>query len=52
MLEPLYKINSLKFMTSSEIKVASQVQFVLVDVRVNKKPRLKECFRSIRVDMP
>lgn len=41
-IDPLLKINTMKFMTSVDLKVATQVKFALVDLRLQKKPRLKE----------
>jgi hypothetical protein len=40
-------------MTSAELKVATLVKYCLVDVRIIKKPSLKELVKSLRrVDLP
>ena len=39
-------INTLKMMTSVDLKVANSVVFGLVDMRVIKKPKLGELFRK------
>ena len=45
LLDPLTRINTLKMMTSVDLRVSNQVRFALVDVRLEKKPRLQELFK-------
>jgi hypothetical protein len=45
LLDPLTRINTLKMMTSADLRVSNQVRFALIDVRVDKKPRLHELFK-------
>ena len=45
-LDHLLKINTMKFMNGVELKVATGVKFSLVDLRVNKKPKLNEIFKK------
>lgn len=47
-ITPLFKLNTLKFMTSSDLKVATQVKFALVDLRLIKKPSLKEILKQMK----
>ena len=44
-LDPLVRINTLKFMTSTDLRVASNVKFALVDLRYMKKPRLCDIYK-------
>jgi len=39
-LDPLSRINTLKFMTSNDLKVSANVRFALLDLRHVKKPKL------------
>ena len=39
----------MKLMTSADLKVATQVKFTLLDLRVSKKPRLTEIFKQSTV---
>lgn len=47
-MDPLFKITTMKFMTSADLKVSSQVKFALLDIRANKKPRLLEIFKDVK----
>ena len=50
-IDPLLKINTMKFMTSVDLKVATQVKFALVDLRLQKKPNHSriDLVRSLRM---
>ena len=43
-LDPLVQINKMKFLTSSDIRIASQVKFACLDIRQRKTPKLTEIF--------
>ena len=45
-LDPLERINQMKFMTSADIRVAHGVKFACLDLRVRKVPRLTEIFKQ------
>lgn len=45
-MDPLFKINTMKFMTSADLKIANQVRFAVLDIRTVKKPRLSEIFKD------
>lgn len=45
-MDPLFKINTMKFMTSPDLKIANQVKFAILDIRTVKKPRLTEIFKD------
>jgi hypothetical protein len=45
-MDPLFKITTMKFMTSVDLRVASQVKFALLDIRATKRPRLLEIFKD------
>ena len=44
-LDPLVRINKMKFLTSEDIRVGSKTRFVCIDIREKKVPRLTEIFR-------
>jgi len=46
LLEPLNLINTLKMMTSVDLRVANSVVYGLIDLRVIKKPKLADLFRK------
>jgi hypothetical protein len=50
-LDPLARINTLKFMTSNDLKVAANVKFALLDLRVTKKPKLADIFKQVAKKM-
>ena len=45
-LDPLVRINQMKFMTSADIHIAHNVKFACLDLRVRKVPRLTEIFKQ------
>ena len=45
-LDPLVRINQMKFMTSADIQVAHNVKFACLDLRVRKAPRLTDIFKQ------
>ena len=45
-LDPLVRINKMKFLTSSDIRVANQTRFACLDLRQRKQPKLTEIFRQ------
>ena len=47
-MDPLFKINTMKFMTSGDLKVASSVNFALLDIRTSKRPKLLEIFKDAK----
>lgn len=47
-MDPLFKINTMKFMTSSDLKVATSVKFALLDIRISKRPKLLEIFKDAK----
>ena len=40
MKDPINKLNELKYSCVNEIKVASRVHFLVLDIRYLKKPRI------------
>ena len=45
-LDPLVRINQMKFMTSTDIHIANNVKFACLDLRARKAPRLTEIFKQ------
>ena len=49
-MEPLTTINTLKMNISKELRIANVVMFVLIDIRVTKKPKLATFFKKKKED--
>ena len=45
------KINALKYSTSTNAKVGSNVKFLIVDLRLNKKLKIKSSLKKPVVDI-
>ena len=45
-LDPIVRINKMKFLTSSDIRVASNVKYTCLDLRLKKSPKLSEIFKQ------
>ena len=45
-LDPLVRINQMKFMTSADIGIANNVKFACLDIRARKAPRLTDIFKQ------
>ena len=43
-LDPLVRINKMKFLTSADIRIASEMRFACLDIRMKKVPSLLEIF--------
>jgi hypothetical protein len=50
-LDPLVKINTLKYMTSNDLKVSANVKFALLDLRHMKRPKLADIFKQVTKKM-
>lgn len=45
------KINTLKYMTSNDLKISANVKFALLDLRHMKRPKLADIFRQVTKKM-
>ena len=45
------KINTLKYMTSTDLGVSANVRFALLDLRHMKKPKLTDIFKQVTKKM-
>ena len=50
-LDPLVRINTLKYMASNDLKVSANVKFALLDLRHQKKPKLSDIFKQVSKKM-
>jgi len=50
-LDPLVRINTLKYMASNDLKVSANVRFALLDLRHLKKPKLTDIFKQVSKKM-
>ena len=44
-LDPLVRINKMKFLTSPDIRLANQTHFACLDIRLKKVPKLTDIFK-------
>ena len=51
-LDPLVRINRMKFLTSADIGIANQSRFACLDIRQRKVPKLTEIFKPNNPDLP
>ena len=42
--DPIIKMNELKYSCANEIKVGSNVKFLLLDIRITKRPKFDQIF--------
>ena len=51
-LDPLVRINRMKFLTSADIGIANQSRFACLDIRQRKVPKLTEIFKPNNPELP
>ena len=51
-LDPLVRINKMKFLTSPDIRIANQTRFAILDIRLRKLPKLTEIFKKDNPMLP
>lgn len=50
-MDPIIKINALKYSTSTNVKVGSNVKFLIIDLRLNKKLKIKSSLKKPVVEV-
>lgn len=51
-IDPLVRINKMKFLTSEDIRVASKTKFACLDIRLKKVPKLTDIFKPNNPVLP